>query len=58
LTSGRDPTEITELGIVLSKIPIDPKLAKILIVGSKYDLLHYAIMIVCCMSVQELFDDE
>lgn len=27
-------------------------------VASKYGLLHFAIMIVACMSVQELYDDD
>jgi ATP-dependent RNA helicase DHX37/DHR1 len=54
---GRDPTEISELGTLLSKVPIQPRLAKILIVASKYDLLHYAIMMVACMSVQEIYDN-
>ena len=57
-SAGHDPTEITELGILLSKIPIDPKCAKILVVASKYHLLHYAIMIVACMSVSEVYDDQ
>lgn len=55
---GHDPTEITDLGVLLSKIPIEPKCAKLLVVASKYNLLHYAIMIVACMSVSELYDDE
>ena len=42
----------------MSKIPIDPKCAKILVVASKYNLLHYGIMIVACMSVTTIFDDE
>ena len=54
----RDQTKITDFGVILSKIPLDPKLAKILLVASKYHLLHYAIMIVACMSVQEIYDDE
>eukprot|EP00356_Strombidium_inclinatum_P001913 CAMPEP_0170510842 /NCGR_PEP_ID=MMETSP0208-20121228/65982_1 /TAXON_ID=197538 /ORGANISM="Strombidium inclinatum, Strain S3" /LENGTH=116 /DNA_ID=CAMNT_0010794331 /DNA_START=227 /DNA_END=577 /DNA_ORIENTATION=- len=54
---GSVPTEITDLGILLSKIPIDPKCGKILAVASRYGLLHYAIMIVACMSVQEVYDD-
>ena len=49
---------MTDLGILLSKVPIDPKCAKILVVASKYGLLHYAIMIVACMSVSEIFDDQ
>jgi len=46
------------LGVLLSKVPLDPRCAKILIVASKYDLLHYAIMIVACLSVLEIYDDE
>ena len=56
-SQGRDPTQITELGTLLSKIPMDPKCAKIMVVASKYGLLHYAIMIVACMSVTEIFDN-
>lgn len=29
-----------------------------LVVASKYDLLHHCIMIVACMSVTEIFDDD
>jgi HrpA-like RNA helicase len=58
VNGGSDPTEITDTGVLLSKIPIDPKCAKILVVASKYNLLHYGIMIVACMSVTELFDDD
>jgi len=58
VNGGKDPTEITPLGILLSKIPIDPKCAKILVVASKYNLLHYGIMIVSCMSVTSIFDDD
>lgn len=55
--ASRDPTTITELGILLSKIPIDPKCGKILVVASKYDLMHYGILLVACMSVTEIFDE-
>ena len=54
---AHDPTSITDLGTLLSKIPIAPRFAKILVVASKYDLLHYAIMMVACMSVSEIYDD-
>lgn len=57
LNASSDPTDITELGRLLSKIPIDPKFAKMLVVATKYELTHYAIMMVACMSVQEIFDD-
>ena len=58
VNGGKDPTEITDLGVLLSKIPIDPKCAKILVVCSKYNLLHFGIMIVACMSVTTIFDDD
>ena len=56
-SSPKDPTSITQLGTLLSKIPIDPKSAKIIIVAAKYGLMHFAIMMVACMSVQEIFDE-
>jgi len=51
----KDPTTINDLGHLLSKIPISPKYAKMLVVSAKYGLLRYAIMIVACMSVSEIF---
>lgn len=50
-----DPTEINELGVLLSKIPISPKYAKMLIVSAKYKILKFVIMMVACMSVSEIF---
>jgi HrpA-like RNA helicase len=50
-----DPTEINELGVLLAKIPVSPKYAKMLIASHKYGILRYCIMIVACMSVSELF---
>jgi ATP-dependent RNA helicase DHX37/DHR1 len=50
-----DPTEINELGHLLSKIPINPRFAKMLIVGSKHNILKYCIMMVSCMNVSEIF---
>ena len=52
---NKDPTTINDLGHLLSKIPISPKYAKMLVVSAKYGLLRYAIMIVACMSVSEIF---
>ncbi len=54
----KDPTTINELGVLLSKIPITPKFAKMLVISAKYDLLHFAIMIVACMTVPEIFSDQ
>ena len=53
----RDPTTINQLGKVLSKIPLSPKYAKMLIVASKYRVLQFTIMMVACMSVNELFNN-
>lgn len=56
-SSLSDPTDITELGKLLSKLPIDPKFGKMIIVATKYNLTHFAIMMVACLSVQEIYDD-
>ena len=50
-----DPTSINELGILLSKLPISPRFAKMLIVGAKYGVLKYTIMMVAALSVNEIF---
>jgi HrpA-like RNA helicase len=53
----RDPTVINDLGVVLSKIPVSPKYGKMLVASHKYPgLLTYAIMIVACMSVPEVYN--
>ena len=57
-TLKSDPTTINQLGILLSKIPINPKYAKMLIVSSKYNVLKYAIMMVACISVGEIFSNQ
>lgn len=52
-----DPTRVNKLGSLLSKVPLSPKFAKMLVVALKYDLAQFAIMMVACMSVSELFSD-
>lgn len=52
-----DPTRVNKLGSLLSKVPLSPKFAKMLVVALKYDLAHFAIMMVACMSVSELFSE-
>ena len=42
--------------MLLTKIPINPKYAKMLVVSAKYGVLRFAIMIVACMSVAEVFN--
>ncbi len=52
----KDPTTINALGIVLAKIPIAPKFGKMLVASHKYEkVFAFMIMIVSCMSVQEIF---
>jgi HrpA-like RNA helicase len=49
-------TTISPLGVVLSRIPVSPRYAKLLVASHKYEgLFPFAIMIVACMSVPELF---
>jgi ATP-dependent RNA helicase DHX37/DHR1 len=52
-----DLTDVNNLGKLLSKIPISPKFGKMLVVASKYKVTKFAIMIVACMSVPELFSE-
>ena len=57
LKINKDPTSLTELGTLLSKLPISPKFSKMLIVSTKYKVLRYVIMIVACLSVSEIFKE-
>lgn len=52
-----DPTRVNKLGSLLSKLPLSPKYAKMLVVAVKYGLAPFAIMMVACMSVAEIFQD-
>lgn len=51
----KDPTEITDLGSLLSKLPLSPKFSKMLVMSIKNKILRYVIMIVACLSVSEIF---
>lgn len=53
----KDPSKVNQLGKVLSKLPISPKYAKMLVVAAKYNVSRYAIMMVACMSVPEIYSD-
>ena len=53
----RDNTSVTELGTLLSKIPLSPRFSKMMVLAAKYSVLRYVVMIVACLSVQELFLD-
>ena len=50
-----DKTRITDLGILLSTIPLSPKYAKMLIFGQKAKIIELAILTVASLTVQELF---
>lgn len=57
LSLAKDASTITELGTLLSKLPLSPKFAKMLVVSTKYGVLRYVIMIVACLSVSEIFKE-
>ena len=52
-----DPTKVNKLGSLLSKLPLSPKYAKMLVVAVKYGLAHFATMMVACMSVAEIYQE-
>ena len=53
----RDPTKVSKLGALISKLPLSPKYSKMLIVAAKYNLAPHTIMMVACMSVAEIFKE-
>jgi len=55
LNFTRDFTKITDLGLLLSTIPLAPKFAKMLVFGKKAKLVELAIITVASLTVQELF---
>ena len=52
----KDSTSITEIGKLMARFPVEPKLAKILIMANNFDLLEYAILIVVILSIENLID--
>ena len=52
-----DVTTINDLGVLLSKLPLSPRFAKMIVMATKYGVLRYVIMIVACLSVSELFKE-
>lgn len=55
LNFNRDRTKITDLGFLLSTVPLAPKFAKMLIFGKKAKIVELAIITVASLTVQELF---
>ena len=52
----QDSTTITEIGKLMAKFPVEPKLGKILIMANNFDLIEYAILIVAILSIENLID--
>ena len=52
----KDSTTITEIGKLMARFPVEPKLAKILIMANNFDLIEYAILIVSILSIENLID--
>ena len=52
----KDSTSITEIGKLMSRFPVEPKLAKILIMANNFDIIEYAILIVVILSIENLID--
>ena len=52
----KDSTSITEIGKLMAKFPVEPKLGKILIMANNFDLLEYAILIVAILSIENFID--
>ena len=52
----KDSTSITEIGKLMARFPVEPKLSKILIMANNFDILEYAILIVSILSVENMID--
>ena len=52
----KDSTTITEIGKLMAKFPVEPRLGKILIMANNFDLIEYAILIVAILSIENLID--
>lgn len=54
--NDNDSTNITDIGMLMAKFPIEPKLAKMLIMANNFSIVEYIIIIVGFMSVENPFD--
>ena len=52
----KDTTNISEIGKLMAKFPVEPKLGKILIMANNFDLIEYAILIVGILSIENIID--
>ena len=55
LSAESDKTKITDLGLLLSTIPLAPKFAKMLVFGQKCKIVTLAILAVSSLTVNEIF---
>ena len=51
-----DSSNINDIGKLMAKFPIEPKLSKMLIMANGFHMIEYAIIIVAFMSVENPFD--
>ncbi len=51
-----DSSNISDIGKLMAKFPIEPKLSKMLIMANGFHMIEYAIIIVAFMSVENPFD--
>lgn len=51
--SKRHPNQLTKVGQMMAKMPIDPRLARMLIAGEQYGCLKELLVIVSGLSVQD-----
>jgi ATP-dependent RNA helicase DHX37/DHR1 len=52
---NKDRTRISDLGLVLATVPIEPRFAKMLIFGRKANIVELAIIAVASLTIHELF---
>ena len=52
----KDTTSITEIGKLMARFPVEPKLGKILIMANNFNLLEYGILIVGIFSIENIID--
>jgi HrpA-like RNA helicase len=57
-TSYSDQTSITNIGQLMIRFPVSPRLAKMIILANKLNLIEYAIILVALSSVESIFSTE
>ncbi|CAD8060905.1 unnamed protein product [Paramecium primaurelia] len=56
--TNSDNSNITQLGIILSQIPLSPKYGKFLLQTRIRNLLQYGVLMVCILSVEEIINKQ